>query len=135
MLSAVVAAVAVPAVAATKFAKPVPNGNYCMNCTPKLDPGDFHISGSGKWIDAWSYFNNCAPVPVAKPPKIAIKGGKFSFSGTLTEVTKTKLHYTLKGHFVTPHLAKGTVNATGGGKTCKAVSFRAKFVRTGPFQG
>jgi hypothetical protein len=134
-LAAAVTAIAVPAVAASGSAKPVPNGNYCMNCTKKLAPGDFHVSKNGKSIDAWSYFNKCAPVPVAHPPKIAIKAGKFSFSGTLMEVTKTKLHYTLKGHFVTPHLAKGTVNATGGGKTCKAVSFKAKFVRTGPFQG
>lgn len=135
-LVAITAAVlALPAVAHGGTANPVKNGNYCMNCTKKLAPGDFHVAKNGRSIDAWSYYNKCAPVPVASPPKIAIKNGHFSFSGTLTDVTKKKIHFVLKGSFVTSHLATGMAQATGGGKTCKAVAFKAKFTRTGPFQG
>lgn len=132
---AAVAALAVPAVAAAGSARPIANGNYCMNCTAKMAPGDFHVAKNGKAIDGWSYFNKCARVPVAHPPKIAIRRGKFSFKGTLRDVTKAKIHFMFKGHFVNRRLAVGVVNATGGGKSCKAVSFKAKFQRTGPFQG
>lgn len=130
-----IAALAIPASASGGSARPIPNGNYCINCTAKTAPGGFHISRDGKFIDAWDYFDKCAPVPVAKPPKIRVSNGKFSFSGTLKDVTKKRLHYTLKGRFVTARLATGVVDATGGGKSCKAVSFKAKFTRTGSFQG
>jgi hypothetical protein len=70
---------------------------------------------------------------VPKVPKIAIKNGSFSFTGTLVDVTKRKLTFTFEGSFVSGHLATGVVNATGGGTTCTATPFKAKFTRTGPF--
>ena len=133
-LVAAIAALAVPTVAAAGPVAPVANGNYCMNCTAKLAPGSFHIAKSGKAIDHWVYYNKCAPVPVLDAPQIAIRHGQFSFHGTLTAVTHKKLSYTLTGHFVSAHLVTGSVNATGGGKSCTAVKFKAKFTQTGPFQ-
>jgi hypothetical protein len=128
-----VAALALPAAAMAGSAQPVADGNYCMNCTAKVLPGTFHVSKDGKSIDGFTYYDKCAPVPVPKMPKIAIHDGKFSFTGTLVDVTKRKLEFTVKGSFVSSHLATGVVNATGGGKSCKATSFKAKFTRTGPF--
>ncbi len=50
-------------------------------------------------------------------------------------MTGKKYQFLVKGHFVTSHLIQGVINATGGGRTCKAVSYKAKFTQTGPFQG
>jgi hypothetical protein len=134
VLAAGVAALAIPGAALAVSAAPVANGTYCINCTEKMSPGSFHIAKNGKTIDHWVYYNKCAPVPVLNPPAIAIKSGQFSFHGTLTSVIKKKLSFTLTGHFVSAHVVRGTANATGGGKSCKAVTFTAKFTRTGPFQ-
>jgi hypothetical protein len=133
------ALLAVPAVtlaAGSHPAKPVPNGNYCINCTAKKAPGSFHVSSDGKSIDHWVYYNNCARVPIPKAPAMPIsKDETFHFKGTVKDVTGTKLQFLVKGHFVTSHLIEGVINATGGGRTCKAVSYKAKFTQTGPFQG
>jgi hypothetical protein len=128
-----IAAIALPGVALAGAAKPVANGNYCMNCTKKLAPGDFHVAKDGKSIDNWTYYNDCAPVPVRNPPKIAIKNGSFSFKGKLPLVTGKKVMFTIKGHFVSSKQANGLVNASGGGKSCNAVPFKAKYTRTGAF--
>jgi len=126
---------AVTVAATSKPAKPVHNGNYCINCTAKKSPGSFHVSTDGKSIDNWAYYNNCARVPVAKMPSMPIsKQGTFHFRGTLKDVTGARLQFAVNGHFVTSHLIQGTINATGGGRTCKAVSYKAKFTKTGPFQ-
>jgi hypothetical protein len=135
-LVALIAAVAlaVPVAALARNAAPVKNGNYCINCTKKKLPGEFHVSKTGRRIDNWEYYNDCARVPVIKHPAIAIRKGAFKYSGTLTDVTRARIHFTLKGHFVSPREAVGVVNATGGGRTCKATTFKAKFTRTGSFQ-
>ena len=120
----------------TRPSKPVSNGNYCGNCTAKDSPLIMHVSTKGTSIDGWSYYNNCERLPVKKHPVIPIsKAGTFSWAGALKDVTGAKLQFVLKGRFVSAHLIAGIVNATGDGRNCSSVQYKAKFTRTGPFQG
>lgn len=131
-LTALTATGSVTAFAGT--AKPVKNGNYCINCTTKLSAGSFHVGTNGKRIDHWIYYNKCNPVPVAKVPPIPITNGSFSYKGTLTNVAKKQITFTISGTFSSAHLITGTIRGTGGGKTCAAVPMKAKFTGTGSFQ-
>jgi hypothetical protein len=129
-LSTVLLLLAVPAIG---LASPVPikNGNFCVNCTKGSSPGSFHVSKTGVMIDKLLYYNNCARVPVATMPKIPITDGAFELSATVKNVIGQKITYSIKGRFTTPKLVVGTINATGGGHACNAVSFKAKYVNTG----
>ena len=132
MVAAFGATGSVAALAGT--AKPVNNGNYCINCTAKQGAGSFHVGTNGKRIDHWIYYNKCNPVPIAKVPSIPITNGSFSYKGTLTNLARKKITFTIVGKFATSKLITGTIRGTGGGKTCAAVPMKAKFTRTGPFQ-
>ncbi|MEA2387119.1 MAG: hypothetical protein QOJ22_1293 [Thermoleophilaceae bacterium] len=129
----VLAALVLLAVPATGLASPTPtkNANFCVNCTKANHPGSFHVSSNGGMIDKLVYYNNCARVPATTIPKIPISDGAFELSATVKDVTGAKITYSIKGRFTTPKLVSGTINATGGGHTCKAVPFTAKYVSTG----
>jgi hypothetical protein len=76
----------------------------------------------------------CAGVPAIGFPKTPILNGAFTRTATIKNVLGKKITYTLNGRFVGPKLATGSINATGAGKTCKAVSFKARFSGTGAAQ-
>jgi hypothetical protein len=124
----------VPALGSASTVKPVKYSTFCINCTPKMEPGNFHVSKSGLTIDSLTYFNNCAGVPAIGFPKTPILNGAFTRTATIKNVLGKKITYTLNGRFVGPKLATGSINATGAGKTCKAVSFKARFSGTGAAQ-
>ena len=129
-LSSILLLLAVPASGLASLV-PIKNGNFCVNCTKGNSPGSVHVSKTGGMIDKLVYYNNCARVPVATMPKIPITDGAFELSATVRNVIGQKITYSIKGRFTTPKLAVGTINATGGGRACKAVSFKAKYVNTG----
>ena len=129
----VLAALVLFAVPATGLASSTPskNANFCVNCTKANHPGTFHVSSNGGMIDKLTYYNNCARVPATTIPKIPISNGAFELSTTVKDVMGQKITYSVKGRFTSPKLVIGTINATGGGHTCKAVPFTAKYVNTG----
>jgi hypothetical protein len=85
----------------------------------------FETSKDGKRIKDIKAYNKCAQVP-AVFPKIAVKDGKFSKTGTVTDVIGQKLTYTIKGSFTTPKKAVGTYDIDRKGCSAKAQKFTAK---------
>ena len=123
-------ACAIPAFAATpaKDSAFEAKGNH-NQVTPT-----FETDKTGTHVKFFSYFNACAPVPVLNMPAIAIKHGSFSYTGTVTDVTKKKLKVKITGRFVKATVVKGTVNfSQASGKSCPTASYTAK--RTGKATG
>jgi hypothetical protein len=87
----------------------------------------FETSKDGKKIKNIKAYNRCAQVP-APFPKIAVREGKFSKTGTVTDAIGQKLTYTIKGSFTTSKKAVGTYDIDRKGCSAKAQKFTAKRV-------
>ena len=86
----------------------------------------FETSKDGRYIKEIKAYNNCARVPVENWGRIRVRGGKFSKTGTVTDVIGQKLTYTYKGTFTTPRKAVGTYEIDRKGCNSKAQKFVAK---------
>ena len=122
-------ALAIPALAAS----PAKNSEFQAKGPHNQITPTFETDKTGKHVVNFSFFNDCAPVPILNMPKIAVKAGRFSYSGTVTDVTHKKIKVKFKGHFTTAKVAKGTVNFSRSGKACPTTSYTAK--RTGKATG
>jgi hypothetical protein len=124
LLAAVVAAIClVPALAFA--ADPAKNSAFEWCKTADSCPLRFETSKDGKKVIDIKAYNKCAQVP-ATWPKIAIRSGKFSKTGTITDVTGQKLTYTFKGKFTRPKKAVGTYDIDRKGCSAKPTDFVAK---------
>lgn len=72
------------------------------------------------------YYNDCSNVPVVL--KIRIKDdGSFTFNGTRDNVIGDPVHVFIKGKFVRPKVAKGSVQYTSNGCSAAKEDFKAKW--------
>ena len=98
------------------------------------DSVHFKTNKSGTKLKQVSMYNKCARVPVEGGyPRIPVNDeGKFSKSGTVTDVIGQRLDFTIKGKFRKPGKAVGTyeIDSQKGGKSCDEdpVEFVAKRV-------
>jgi hypothetical protein len=126
LAAAVIAAVTLPALALA--ADPAKNSafQYC----PKRDqcPFGFNTAKNGRYLKDVKLYAKCSPVPVEDWGRIRVKHGKFSKSGTVTDVTGQKLTYTIRGRFKRPKKAVGTYEVDRKDCSDKAHGFVAKRV-------
>ena len=115
-------AFAIPALAAN----PAKNSEFQAKGPHNQITPTFATDKTGKHVVNFSFYNDCAPVPILDMPKLAVKAGRFAYSGTVTDVTKKKIKVKITGHFTTSTVAKGTVNFSRAGKACPTKSYTAK---------
>lgn len=95
-------------------------------------PFGFETTKSGKAIKEIRAYNKCAQVP-ANFPKIRVKDdGRFKKSGSVTDVTGTRLTYTIQGRFKRPKKAVGTYDIDSRKCSAKPTKFVAKKVKPSP---
>ena len=124
LLAALVAAIClVPALAFA--ADPAKSSAFRWCETRDSCPFAFETSKDGKKVIDIKAYNKCAQVP-AIFPKLGIRSGKFSKTGTVTDVTGKKLTYTFKGRFTRPKKAVGTYDIDRKGCSAKPTDFVAK---------
>jgi hypothetical protein len=122
------AACLVPALAFA--ANPAKNASfqYCKsedNCPLRFKTN----KGGGKLVNL-SMYNNCAQLPVnGFYPKVAVNDeGKFSKSGTVTDVIGQQLQFKIQGKFKKPGKAVGTYDIDRQGCSAQPTEFVAKRV-------
>jgi hypothetical protein len=124
LAAALVAAIClVPAVAFA--ADPAKNSAFQWCESSDRCPFYFETSKDGKKVVDIKAYNKCAQVP-ATFPKIAVTAGKFSKTGTVTDLTGQKLTYTIKGKFTRAKKAVGTYDIDRKGCSAKPTDFVAK---------
>ena len=109
LLALAAVACLLPALAFAALPKKDSAYSYCEN--PNSCPLKFETSATGRKIKDLTMYNRCAQVPpqAGVYPKIRVKDtGKFSKSGTVTDVTGAELSFTIKGKFKRPKKAVGT---------------------------
>ena len=121
----VLAACAIPALAFA--ADPAKNSAFQWCKTRDQCPFGFETTKTGRYIKEIKAYNKCAAVP-AVYPRIRVKAGKFSKTGTVTDVIGQKLTYTIKGRFTRPRKAVGTYDIDRKGCSAKPTEFVAKRV-------
>ena len=138
---AVVAAVAcvIPALALAA-ADPEPSSQYawCKDKQRTECPFRFNTNARGDPPRATKLkkvrlFTKCAPVPLDRPggnwPSMRVENGKFSRKGTVEDVIGQKINYEIKGKFVKPRRAEGTIDVDRGNDcTDRDRNFVAKWV-------
>jgi hypothetical protein len=85
--------------------------------TRQTCPFAFETTKTGRYIREIRAYNRCSQVP-AKFPRIRVRDGKFSKTGTVRNVTGQKLTYTIRGEFKRPKKAVGTYDVDR--RRCKA---------------
>ena len=85
----------------------------------------FETSKNGRYVKEIRAYNDCARVP-AEFPRIRVRDGKFSKTGTVTDFIDQKLTYTFKGRFTRPRKAVGTYEIDRKGCNSKPIKFVAK---------
>ncbi|MBV9485412.1 MAG: hypothetical protein JO246_05095 [Frankiaceae bacterium] len=75
------------------------------------------------------HYDHCVVVPLLDMPKIKVKGGKFSFDGTVNDVTSNKFKVHLDGKFTSKTKAKGNWTAKKLGKDSCTSKFNYKVKR------
>jgi hypothetical protein len=119
LLTLAVAAGVVPALALA--ADPAPSTEFAA-CENGRCAVTFKTNKAGTKLKKLSMYNRCASVPVEGGyPKIPVNDeGKFSKSGTVTDVIGQELTYTFKGKFKRPRKAVGTfeIDSQRGAKRC-----------------
>ena len=123
LLAAAAAICLVPALAFA--ADPAKNSAFQWCESKDRCPFYFETSKDGKKVIDIKAYNKCARVP-ATYPKIPIRSGKFSKTGTVTDVIGQKLTYTFKGKFTRPKKAVGTYDIDRKGCSAKPTEFVAK---------
>jgi len=120
LLALTVVACVVPVFAFAADPAPRSSFQYCEN--KNRCPLGFKTNKSGTKIKKLSMYNRCSQVPVEGGyPKIRVNDeGKFSKSGTVTDVIGQELTYTIKGKFRKPGKAVGTyeIDSRKGAKRC-----------------
>ena len=103
-------------------ADPAPSTEFAWS--EQGDSVRFKTNKTGAKLKQVSMYNKCARVPVAAGyPKVPVNDeGKFSKSGTVTDVLDQELTFTIKGKFKKPGKAVGTfeIDSRKGGKRCDA---------------
>jgi hypothetical protein len=98
------------------------------------DAVSFETSKTGRKIKQLSMYNECARVPVEGGyPKLRVRDtGKFKKSGTVTDVIRQELDFTIKGRFKKPKKAVGTYEIDS--RRCDSEPQRFVAKRAGPAQ-
>lgn len=124
LVAAVVAAIClVPALA---FAADPAKNSAFQWCPEKDDcPLRFETTKNGRYIKDVKAYNDCARIP-ANYPRIRVRNGKFSKSGTVEDLAGQKLTYSFQGRFTRPKKAVGTYEIDRKGCTAKPQKFVAK---------
>ena len=115
-------------------AKPAKNSTFQWCETPQVCAFGFMTTKNGKYLKDIRAYNKCNEVP-AEFPRIRVKDGKFSKTGTVKNVLGQKLTYTIKGEFKKPKKAVGTYDIDRKGCKAKARKFTAKKIRSSPNEG
>ena len=87
----------------------------------------FDTTKSGRYLKNIRAYNKCNEVP-AEFPRVRVRDGKFSKTGTLKNVIDQKITYTFKGEFRRPKKAVGTYDIDRRGCKAKPRKFIAKKV-------
>jgi hypothetical protein len=127
------AAVACVVPALAFAADPAPNSSfrYCESNDSNNCPFTFKTNRNGTKLKKITAYNKCAPVPVPDGyPKIPVNNeGKFSKSGTVTDVIGEKLQFKFQGKFKKPGKAVGTYDIDRQGCNAQPKEFVAKRVQ------
>jgi hypothetical protein len=129
LLGLVAVACVVPALAFAADPAPSSSFRYCEsnnNC-----PFTFKTNKTGTKLKKITAYNKCASVPVPDGyPKIPVNNeGKFSKSGTVTDVIGQKLQFKFQGKFKKPGKAVGTYDIDRQGCNAQPTEFVAKRVQ------
>ena len=120
----VTAAFLVPALA---FAADPAKNSHFRWCKGDRCSLTFNTSKDGRYIQNLAMYNKCAELP-ANYPRIRVRNGRFSKSGSVKNVVGKTVEFAIKGRFTRARKAVGTFDADMAGCNARVTDFVARRV-------